>query len=88
MTTTNLPKRVKYTLLALIVAVSAASGFFYRGIPTVSEASATTSAAKPDQEPHNITTVSLPDFAEIARLQGPAVVNISVSGSVKTGFSG
>jgi len=88
MTTTNLPKRVKYTLLALIVAVSAASGFFYRGIPTVSEASATTSAAKPDQEPHNITTVTLPDFAEIARLQGPAVVNISVSGSVKTGFSG
>ncbi|MGC2047326.1 MAG: DegQ family serine endoprotease [Gallionella sp.] len=40
------------------------------------------------QEPHSIPTVTLPDFAEIARLQGPAVVNISVSGSVKTGFSG
>ena len=30
----------------------------------------------------------LPDFSEIAAQQGPAVVNISVSGTVKTGFQG
>lgn len=33
-------------------------------------------------------TVVLPDFADIVVRQGPAVVNISVSGSVKTGFPG
>ena len=88
MPSTNLPNRIKYAVLALIVAASAASGFIYRGIPTIGEASATTSVSKPDQTPHSIATVTLPDFAEIARLQGPAVVNISVSGSVKTGFSG
>ena len=88
MATIKLPKPVKYVALALVIAGSVASGYFYRGIPTVSEARATTNVAMNSQEPRNISTVSLPDFAEIARLQGPAVVNISVSGSVKTGFSG
>lgn len=88
MTSINLPKRVKYGLLALIIAGSAASGYIYRGFPAVSEAKATTNVATISQEPHNTATVTLPDFAEIATRQGPAVVNISVSGTVKTGFSG
>jgi serine protease Do len=89
MASINLPKSVKYGFLALIIAGSVASGYIYRGIPTVGEARATTdNLASVVQETHNIPTVTLPDFAEIARLQGPAVVNISVSGSVKTGFSG
>jgi len=88
MVSINLPKPVKYGVLALIIAGSIASGYIYRGFPAVGEARATTSVATLAQEPHNIPTVTLPDFAEIARLQGPAVVNVSVSGSVKTGFSG
>ena len=32
--------------------------------------------------------VALADFSEIVAQQGPAVVNVSVSGTVKTGFSG
>jgi len=84
----TLPKPVKYGFLVLIIAGSVASGYIYRGSPAVSEARATTNTASFAQEPRNIPTVTLPDFAEIARLQGPAVVNISVSGSVKTGFSG
>ena len=72
----------------MIIAGSIASGYIYRGFPAVGEARANTSVVSLTQEPRNIPTVTLPDFAEIARLQGPAVVNISVSGSVKTGFSG
>ena len=88
MASINLPKPVKYGVFALVIAGSVASGYIYRGFPTVGEARATTNIASFAQEPRNIPTVTLPDFAEIARLQGPAVVNISVSGSVKTGFSG
>jgi serine protease Do len=88
MVSRNLPKPVKYGVLALIIAGAVASGYIYRGFPSVGEVIAATSVATLAQERHNIPTVTLPDFAEIARLQGPAVVNISVSGSVKTGFSG
>jgi serine protease Do len=88
MTSINLPKRFKYGVLALIIAGSAASGYIYRGFPAVSEARATTNVAAVSQEPLKAPTITLPDFAEIARIQGPAVVNISVSGTVKTGFSG
>jgi len=90
MTSINLPKRFKYGVLALIIAGSAASGYIYRGFPAVSEARATTNVAalSVSQEPLKAPTITLPDFAEIARIQGPAVVNISVSGTVKTGFSG
>ena len=84
----NLSTPVRYGALAMIIAGSVAGGYIYRGIPTVGEARATTNVAMISQDPRNISSVSLPDFAEIAKLQGPAVVNISVSGSVKTGFSG
>ncbi len=88
MESTNLTKQFKFGILALLVTGSIASAYLYRGFPAVSEARATTSVASLSQETDNIPTITLPDFAEIARIQGPAVVNISVSGSVKTGFSG
>jgi len=40
------------------------------------------------QTPAQKVSVALPDFSEIAAQQGPAVVNISVSGSVKLGTQG
>jgi serine protease Do len=93
MESVNLSKSVKYSVLSLIIAGAVAGGYIYRGTLPVSEAKAIPSSATFTQESHqkfdNTTPViTLPNFAEIASQQGPAVVNISVSGSVKTGFSG
>jgi serine protease Do len=49
-------------------------------VATAATTSATTSATTAATQP----PASLPDFAQIAATQGPAVVNISVSGTVKT----
>ena len=58
------------------------------GITTPSEAPAPSPTAVAAQTPpaRNIVGV-LPDFADIVVKNGPAVVNISVSGSIKTAFS-
>jgi len=77
-------------LLALAVIVAMAGGYLYRDsleIP-VSEAHATVNMPSPVQEARPNPVITLPDFAGIASSQGPAVVNISVSGSVKAGFQG
>jgi serine protease Do len=72
---------------ALLVAVSVIAGYSIRSISAVTEASAATNVIAAAQEPRHPTAITLPDFAEIAAQQGPAVVNISVSGTVKTGMS-
>jgi serine protease Do len=88
----NLPNPIKYggivLTVALVITAASAGGYFYRGSSFVGEAKATPSLVPSTQESRQIPVVTLPDFAEIASQQGPAVVNISVSGSVKTGFSG
>ncbi len=81
-------KPVKFGILAIAITGAMAVGYVFRGTVPVSEAKATPSLIQSTQEPRSAPAVSLPDFAEIASNQGPAVVNISVSGSVKTGFSG
>jgi serine protease Do len=88
----NLPSSIKYGVFALVIAAASMGGYIYRGTIPISEAKAV-SIALPTQASNpnaGIATpvIKLPDFAEIASQQGPAVVNISVSGSVKTGFSG
>ncbi|MBI3479980.1 MAG: DegQ family serine endoprotease [Nitrosomonadales bacterium] len=75
------------------MAGAVAAGYLYRDRLPVKEAQAIPSvvAATPESRPTpSVATplITLPDFAEIASQQGPAVVNISVSGSVKSGFSG
>jgi serine protease Do len=89
----NFSKVIKYFVIVLIMAGSMTVGYIYRGTLPVSEAKATpnpTALAQESQQPLNSSTpvITLPNFADIASQQGPAVVNISVSGSVKTGFSG
>ncbi len=74
--------------VALSAAITAAlifgyNSFAHHDIHPISEASAvplTSSIAR--------TSMALPDFADIAAQQGAAVVNISVSGTVKTALSG
>jgi len=88
----TLPKFAKYGMFALLVAVAVAGGYNYRGISPVMDAGATTNMTAAATAAPNDTlqkpSVTLPDFETIAAQQGPAVVNISVSGTVKTRFSG
>jgi serine protease Do len=88
----NLSSSIKYGVIALVVVAASMGGYIYRGTMPISEAKAVSLALPPPASNPNgsIATpaIRLPDFAEIASEQGPAVVNISVSGSVKTGFSG
>ena len=90
----NISKSLKVSTIALAVTGTLIGGYVYQTIPTVGEANAanaanaanTTAPASPVSA--RITGATLPDFAEIVAQQGPAVVNISVSGTVKTGYSG
>ena len=89
------PIRVGFVVLAIALVVTAASmtsssirdSFFF------SEARATPNVMPSAMQAHvtplaPTMQMNLPDFSNIVSQQGPAVVNISVSGSVKTGFSG
>jgi serine protease Do len=84
----SLPSPVKYAAIAVIITAATASGYLYRDFDHVSEAKATASVTTYPHEAQKNPSLALPDFAGIASQQGPAVVNISVSGSVKTGFPG
>ena len=88
----TLPNFAKYGVFALLVTAATAGGYIYRDISPVLDASATTNTAevataKPNETLHK-PTVMLPNFEQIASQQGPSVVNISVSGTVRTRFSG
>ncbi|MGA9665330.1 MAG: DegQ family serine endoprotease [Gallionella sp.] len=87
----NLPRSIKFGVMALVIAAASMGGYIYRGTIPINEAKAA-SPAVPAQASNSggsgaAPVVKFPDFAEIASEQGPAVVNISVSGSVKTRFS-
>ncbi len=85
---TNFPRVIKFGIPVLAIAAMLA-GLVYGDIPYVDKASANTGVASRSYEPPlQKPTITLPDFAEIAAQQGPAVVNISVTGTVKTGISG
>jgi len=87
-----LPKFAGYGAFVLVVAAAMTGSYIYPGISPVYEARAgtnmpaavTTTTSRIAQKP----SLVLPDFESIAAQQGPAVVNISVSGTEKTGFSG
>jgi serine protease Do len=86
-----LSKSLKYSVFTLAVIAALEGSYIYRAIPSVSDAGATTNVTAAVIAPSGALTkpgVTLPDFAQIAAQQGPAVVNISVSGTVKTRLSG
>ncbi|MGA8147051.1 MAG: DegQ family serine endoprotease [Gallionellaceae bacterium] len=84
----NFPRAIKFGIPALVISATLAAGYIYRDIPYIEKAGATTSASFRSNEPFQKSSITLPDFAGIVAQQGPAVVNISVSGTIKTGISG
>lgn len=76
--------------IGVVIAAAMAAGygahahFSYSPFP---EALAVSNEVPAAPEPLRKATITLPDFAEIAAQQGGAVVNISVSAKIKTGFS-
>ncbi|MGC2165642.1 MAG: DegQ family serine endoprotease [Gallionella sp.] len=81
-------KPFKFAAVTMLVAVATIAGYNVKNISALPEAIAAPSIISTTQEQRHTSNVTLPDFAEIASQQGPAVVNISVSGTVKTGLSG
>jgi len=82
-----LPKFNKYGVTVLVVA--AAMSVFYWGVTPVEAANArTNTTVAVTKQTLQESSSGLPNFERIAAQQGPAVVNISVSGTEKTGYSG
>ncbi len=81
----SLPGSFKSAAAAVIIVAVSTVGHPYSDFPYLNEASAATNTLASQQSGQTGASAS---FAEIARQEGPAVVNISVSSSIKTGFSG
>lgn len=71
----RLPKSTKHGAIVLAITAIFAGGYFFYGTPCIGEAGATTNVSKIPHEPNQKLSIMLPDFAEIAAQQGPAVVN-------------
>jgi serine protease Do len=84
MKSNNFPLAVKYVVPTLVVTAIMLGGYMHHDIPYIEKASATTNATMVTHDTIQ-KSVTLPDFASIVAQQGPAVVNISVSGTIKTG---
>ena len=87
MNTTHFPKLIKYIGIAVAISVFAGGAYIYREHGLMSEAHAVNSVAV---VPHNQVSqplAGLPNFVDIVANQGPAVVNISISGTVKAGLN-
>ncbi len=82
------PFRRAVLAIAAFAAVAGGSGFLVSkaavGHAAAAESASTPAPASAPAAPR----VALPDFTSIVRSQGPAVVNVSVTGTEKTGFPG
>ena len=83
------PKTWKLLGIAAVFSALFSAGYLYRNHTLINEAHAIANpeVSTPVAEAFRPTPSSLPDFASIAASQGPAVVNISVSGTIKAGLS-
>ena len=91
MESTRLMKLFKRSAIAGVAATVLLGGMYYvHGKSPIGEAYCATKEASGSANVADATRrlAGLPDFTEIVAQQGPAVVNISVAGSVKTGFGG
>lgn len=80
--------KFRYLFIGTLVSVALLGGYAYsQKFPHSNLSLASTSPALPITAATPVGTVAA-DFSEIAARQGPAVVNVSVSGTVKTAFSG
>lgn len=79
------PVTFKSIGVAALIAAIFGGGYLYRGTTPISEAHATANiAAVAPTQAMGGKFVALPDFSSMVAQQGPAVVNISASGMVKT----
>jgi serine protease Do len=79
-----MPFRMTVAALAIVAAFAGGAAVTqYAGLPAHAAAPAIQAAV-----PGTVPGAALPDFAAIAQKYGPAVVNIAVSGTRKTGFQG
>lgn len=82
---------IKRSVMAIVISAALLGGYgvhAYRDNLVFPEAHGATEEVAKIQPVAGKATVALPDFADIVSREGPAVVNISVSGSVKAGFPG
>jgi serine protease Do len=77
------PRKTVAALAFAAAFAAGASATYYAGQPAYAAAPAASIAA-----PKSASGAALPDFASIAQQYGPAVVNIAVSGTRKTGMRG
>jgi len=77
------PRKTVAALAFAAAFAAGASATYYAGQPVHAGTAAATPAA-----PRAAQSAALPDFASIAQQYGPAVVNIAVSGTRKTGMRG
>ncbi len=85
------PNKTIATIAVMAAVIAAlAGGYTYAHRDEVRVSASQTAAAEPAAlaAPSRNASAALPDFAEIAARQGAAVVNVSVSGTVKTGVIG
>jgi serine protease Do len=78
----------KRSLLAAALIAAVGAGYATLGGEIIRPADAVAALAPPAAAPLANPGVGLPDFRSIVEHSGPAVVNISASGSSKTAFSG
>lgn len=76
-------KSKQYVSITLVVAAIFGGAYWYKGYTPINEAQAITNNSAPTTVSAPTTMVTLPNFASIVKNQGPAVVNISVTGSAK-----
>ena len=87
MNTTHFSNITKYASVALAIAALSGGAYLYRAHGLMSEAHAVNSVAIVNNNPISQPLVALPNFADMVVSQGPAVVNISISGTVKAGLN-
>jgi serine protease Do len=75
--------KIKYLSISLLIGVVIAGGYWQNKHSVISEANAITSRTSQALLSQPSTIVTLPNFATIAANNGPSVVNISVTGTVK-----
>jgi serine protease Do len=84
MSLSNLPKSIKLAGVAAALAATFGAGYYYRENPSIATAQANPNVAATPSGQVMRPVVGLPDFSGIVAEQGAAVVNISVTGAVKT----
>lgn len=84
----NTFNKFRYVLVGVVAATVLIGGFAYSQKFTTTTRGENATSPTVSSAPPPSNAMALPDFAQIAAEQGPAVVNVSVTGTVKTALQG